>query len=428
MYQAIEAGGRLHTPEDALDRALNLGRFLSGQDAYFSYPGATHEVSGPGPPVTPGTVMSLSKSDGKVASRVDIVPRDEEAMERYGPQFQVRPTDDDAGRAAAERLHEALREGTFVEIAHGLDVTVTRMPPGFSDLVGEQLTGTVQIGPAQHPRPRAEPWRARLRATSDEGDADLVVTMRQRDVVPDGWDDAFECEHGGLNATLLFRRHGTGGGLRWNVRYTRNDSPVRDQLAAMNFLQAASGTGELVVSASERTGSPALRFPTHPEPISEDALALLALLEDLRVIETWSGVSFTLPENISGLDARDVAVVAKLVRDRGRPVTWSNFEMAVTHARPLRSGGVVRVEFEMAANVLGRVVDLGYLRMQFSDYVVASDEPVERPKGHRVVRIEPATEASSKMVAQLVKDKTQGTRRPPPPPRRRGNRGKGRKR
>jgi hypothetical protein len=422
-YQAIEAGGRLDTPEDVLDRGLNLGRSMA-RDAYFAYPMAIHEVDVQGTGVAPGTVMSVIRSDGTASSRVDIVPLDEEAMERYGPQFEMRPTDDDAGKAAAGRLQEALRSGASVEIEQGLDVTTTRMPPAFEYLVGDRLTpGIVRVGPAERVRRKAAPWLARLRAVSDEGTASLDVLLRQRDDVPEGWDDAFNGEVGGLSATLLFRHRGAGGELRWGFRYSRDRSPVREQLAAMTFLRAAGGTGELVLGIGERADAPRLRFTTTVEPVSDGARALLAFLEDLRVIEEWADVAFSLPDDISAQAARRAAVVAQLVRNRGRSLTWSTFEMTVTHARPLRFGGVVRVEFEIGAEVLGRVVDLGYLQLELTDYVLVSDEPASKPTGYRTVRLEPRDEASAQVFQRLVKEKTKGTRRPPGSPRRTGNRG-----
>lgn len=53
-YQAIEAGGRLDTTGDALDRFSNIGRYLAGKDPFFRYPSAIHEPDGTGPGVTPG--------------------------------------------------------------------------------------------------------------------------------------------------------------------------------------------------------------------------------------------------------------------------------------------------------------------------------------------------------------------------------------
>lgn len=427
--QAIEAGGSLESPDDVLDRVLNIGGSLAGRDDFFTYPGAFHETDEDGPPLTPGTVMSFEKSDGDITSRIDIVPRDEQAMELHGPQFSVRGTNDVAGELAAQRLREALHEGAGVEIRQGLEVTFTRMPPAFADLVGEPLTAIgVQVGPAKRVRPKAAPWRARLRAVTDEGEASLDLLMRQADVVPDAWDDAFTAEYGGLTATLLFGHRGTGGELHWNIRYARNRSPVRQQLAAMTFMKVVSGTGEFVVTALDRCEAPEMRFPAMAKPIPADAHDILTFLQYARVIEQWADVELDLPDDIPAEDARDVAIVAQLIRNRGRSVTWHNFNANVSSVRPLRDGQLVRVEMGTSAKVLGQVVDLGYLRMDFTDYKLVSAEPAREHPGCFTVRIEPRSPSNARIFEQLAREKTAAKKRPPPPPRRKGNRRRTRKR
>jgi hypothetical protein len=431
--RAVAAGGPLASTEDAVDRLLNVGGFLASKDAYFSYPAATHEADGPGPPVTPGSVMSFLRSDGDVASRVDVVPRGVDAMKRYGPEFVLQPTDDEAGEQAGARLQAALREGKAVEIGEGLDVTFTRMPPGFQDVVGQRLTGgVIQLGTPTRVRPQAQPWNARLRAVTDEGEASVDVQLRQVAAVPDGWDDAFSGDYGGMMATVHFRQVGTGGELRWNFRHRRNASPVREQLAALSFLKAASGTGELLISNAAQPGLPEMRTPATGEPISDDARTLLTFLEDVRAIEEWAEVEYVLPETITGQDAWGVAQVASIVRNQGRSVTWRHLQMTVRETAPLREGRLLRLEFPAVANLLGRVVELGYTRAHFADYVVTSEQPEEGKPGHYLVTIEPAGEGDVEMFEQLVKKPTSSvtkpvTKRPPSPPRKGKGGGKGRK-
>lgn len=417
--RAIEAQGRLDTPGDALDRLLNIGGALAGNDAYFMYPAALHEPERAGPPVTPGTVMSFLKSDGRVVSRIEVVPRDDEAMELYGPQFSVRGTDDAAGELAAQRLREALSEGKTVEIEQGLEVTPTQMPPGLAELVGQPLRGVaVQVGPVKRKRTS---WRARIRAATDEGEQSLNVLMRPLDVVPDGWNDAFAGEYGGLTITLLVRRRDDQSEVRVNLRHQRNGSLVRHQLAAMRFLNAVSTSGDFAMSSIERPDSPEMLFPGMAKPTSDDARDLLVFLENVRVIEEWSDAELSLPDDITATDARDVAVVAQLVRNRGRSITWQSLEATVRSVRLLHEGRLVRVERGTMARVLGQVVDLGYLRMHLTDYRVVSKRPTAGQTEH-LVRIEPRSDASSRAFEQLAREKTDAKRRPPPPPRRKGNR------
>lgn len=426
-YQAIEAGGRLEKPEDAIDRAANLGSFLAGHDAYFSYPMASHEQGGPAPATTPGSVMSFAKGNGQVVSRVDVVPRDDEAMERYGPEFVLEPSEGEAGQRAIEQLNEALREGKGVEIEKGLDLTFTRMPPGFVDFVGERLTGhTVVFGEPERVRRPIPPWTARLHATSGEGDADIGVQLTPVVDVPEGWDTVLSGQSGGLTVTAMLRRRGEGGEMQWNVSYRRPHGPVSEWIAALRFMRVISAPGETVVTDEGPTGRPDLRIPTPAKPFPSELRALLAFLEDVRVIEEWAEVEYEVPADITGDDARSVATVAQIVRSGGREVMWNNIEVTVEAGATgtLHQGRVVRIEMAVQAKLLGRVVDLGYSRLDIGQYTVASEQPLPRQPGRVLVRIEPRSADAATTRERLTKLPTAATRRPPPPPRRKHSKAK----
>lgn len=430
VNRAIEAGARLETTEDAVDRLANIGGFLASKDAYFSYPAVTHEADGPGPPITPGSVMSVGESNGEVTSRVDVVPRDAEAMERYGPEFILQPADSAQGRAAAARLEEALRQGKPVEIGDGLDLTFTRMPPGLSPLVGQRLTGgTVRLGTPERIHLVVPAWHARLRATTDQGTASIDVVLRPTDAVPDEWDGALVGHHGAFTVTALFRKRGERGDIRWNFSYARDSSPVRELLATLNFFKILSGTGELTISDRGQSGRPELRISTPAGNLPAGPQALLALLEDVRVIEDWADVEYTLPETITGHDAYVVATIANLVRNCGRSVKWTSMEMTVpeSSADLLRKGGVLRVEQELATNLFGRLVELGYTQLDIASYTLISATPASDQADHRVVHIESKSQDGEEIFERLVKQPTPA-RRPPPSPRRRRSKHDGKRR
>lgn len=434
VYRAIEAGGRLDTPQDALDRLGNIGGFLASKDAYFSYPATTHESDEPGPPLTLGAVMSYGESEGAITRRIDIVPRDDEAMHRYGPELVIQPAEGELGERAAAQLQEALGEGKAIEIGEGLDLTFTRLPPALDDMVGKRLTGaSMRFGKPERvsTRPQAKPWKARLQANTDRGTASVDLDINQAESVPDGWDDMFEGRFGGMTATLLTRwREGQGGELRWNFTHQRDKSPVHDQLAALRFMTAFSGAGEFVVTDIGGSGRPEQRTPVEAREFGEDTDQLIAFLEDLYAIVEWADVEFELPETITGRDAHDVATIARIIRAGGRSVTWHNVEIVLDEAAlpRLREGGVMRVEHKAAAAVLGQVVDLGYARVDLPAYTVMSTTPIPDSPGIYTARVEPVSEESSKIFEQLAKVRTKEAARagrPPPPPPRRRRRGKG---
>lgn len=93
--------------------------------------------------------------------------------------------------------------------------------------------------------------------------------------------------------------------------------------------------------------------------------------------------------------------------------------------QPLRDGQPFRVEQAASSDLLGRTVELGYLRLDISDYVLTV-EPAPCEPGYIKVRIEPRPGTASVFQA-LVKEASPARKSPPPPPRKAG-RGKRKKR
>jgi hypothetical protein len=429
LNRAIEVGGRLDAARDALDRLGNIGGFLASSDAFFSYPAATHEADGAGPPPTPGSVMSIGETSEAVTRRIDVVPRDAEAMERYGPQFVLSAAEGEAGARAAAKLAAALREGTGVEIDEGLDLTFTRLPPALDDMVGRRLTGgIVQLVEPRQARRRASDFRARLTAESDLGRASLDVAVQQAEDVPDGWDDALVGHSGGMTVTMLTRRIDGGGEIRWNFQHRRNASPARSQLAALRFLRVLSGGGHFVFARSD-VGGEGLRTETTAVPLDQQAGALIAFLEKIRTIEEWAGVEYELPEVLDEKVVQSVTRVALIIAAGGQPVTWHEFEFIVDDAQlpPLQEGRGLRIERAAQAAIFGRTIPLGYLRLDLTSYVLASVATVAEQPGKSVVRIEPRAPESAQAFEALVRDAMlarPASRRPPPPPPRKRRRKK----
>lgn len=415
--QAIEAAGRLETPQDAAARLQNIGAFLSKADSYFAYPASVHDEGGSAPGVAAGAVMSYAESDGQVRSRVDIVPRDEEAMDRYGPEFALAAQEGEAGRRAAERLQAALSRGEAVEIDDGIDVTFTRMPPAFEDMVGQRLTGKVILGPSEQAR-SVPPWKAHLRATSTEGVASLDVDLEPVATPPDGWDAALTGQVAGLTVTAMLRQRAGRGELSWNFNYQRASLTVAEQVEALRFMHVVSAAGEIVVTDSGGSGRPELRMPTPEEPLAAPLGLMLTFLEDVRVIEQWADVQYDIPGDITFGVARKVAELANIIRNGGRGVTWSKSDVTIpTENVPvLRRQGVMRVEHRVGTNIFGRTVALGLTQLEITGYQVVEEHPATGKPGFSTVRIEPSSEEHAKAFERLVKQPTNAGKAPPPSP------------
>jgi hypothetical protein len=390
-YQAIEAGGRIDTAEEVLDRLSNLGGVLAAKDAFFSYPASTHEAQGPAPSLAPGTVISLATSDGTVASRIDAVPRDAEAMSRYGPEFALKATEGEEGKAAAERLENALRAGEPAEITGGLDLTFTRLPPGLADLEGRTITGgTIRLGapvPVSVPIP---PWDAEFAAHSDAGAGSVRLMLRPTDSAPEGWDGALQGRRGGLTATASFRRVGEGGQINWNFNFARDASPVAEQLRTVRFLHALSGKGDVTITDRGPSRRPQESIPTRGVEPSHQLRALTALLEDLDSIERRADVKFSLPETITEHELRAIAAVAAMVRNEGADITWRDAELTMpgSSAEALRDAPPLRVEQDLGARILGQEFALGKTQVDLADYTLASITPTPEDAEFVSVRLE----------------------------------------
>jgi hypothetical protein len=403
--------GRLHSTVQEL---TGVGEVLSKSDTFFSYPATTHESEGPAPPITPGTVISVSETAGAVTSRIDAVPRHGDALARYGPQFTLSATDDEAGARATASLAAALREGQALEIGEGMDLTFDRLPPLFEHLVGQRLTGgALKIGEARRVRRPIPDWDAVLRAETEGGTSSVRVRLRQAEEVPDGWDDAAVGRFGGLTATVSWRERNGKGELSWNFKHQRDASPVREQLAALQFLDALSRGGELVVVDRGKSNRPDVRTPCPPAEVAPEGRTLLTFLEDVRTLEIWTGREFVLPDELSWEEAQQIATLATIVRNRGRPVTWNEARLTVAQAtlEQLGTGKLMTIEQNTSVIIFGTQVEFGSVRTELPAYDVTSAEPATEAPGYVDVRIAPSDSTSAEIFERITK-----VSKPPPPP------------
>ncbi len=437
IARALTAQGPLATTEDALNRLTPVGAFLTSEDAYFSYPAATHETGGAAPPVTPGAIMSVASVEGKVTNRIDAVPRDEEAVERYAPEVLLRTTADDAGERAANLLRGALERGESVRLDSGVEVSIINLPPGLEGVAPEHVVGgIVELGPAEGTRsPPPPPWLAYLQIETDEGQADLEVLLEPGGDAPEGWDHVLVGSYAGLEVRAVFRRRGDGGQIRFDFRYSfQTTAALHDRVEALHALRALHGEGVLVVADRGKSGRPDVRIATARSEFSEEWTALTAFVEDLSSISEWAKREVRLPEVVDRDTVRTIATVAREIREGGQLVRWSKVEPVVTSEglSQLREGGQLLLEQTIAVQIGDQLVDLGFTRMVIDEYRIA--EAVEQDGGYRV-RVEPPDIESAEVFRTLHRPQKQRRRRPPESPRkaakkskRRGNRKHGRPR
>lgn len=414
------SGSQPRDTHDVFEHLESVGDYLNKRDGYFSYPAVTHDTGGPAPPITPDAVVSFEQTSGINTSRIDAVPITDDAMRHYGPELVVRPDKGPAGETAARLLRSALEDGATVEIGEGITVEFTRMPPAFAEIIGRPITGRVRVGPAEPSPQPLRLWQARLQTTTDRGRAAVEVDLRVSDHPLPGWDIQMTGRYGGMAVTASVRRRVDHAEVLLGFEFARDHSPLGAQVAALRFLYAVSGAGRLVITDRDGSAHPQLEFSTESSEVGDDERNTLAFLEDVLVLQEWTGIEFEIPEEVSSDGVYAVARVAHMVRERGRLVRWHHWTATVRADRLqlLQGGdGRIRVAHSVSTSVLGQDVDLGNTAIEFRDYVVVSAIPSRTRDGFLDIRIEPASGESQEAYQHLFRGSipTRLPRRLPPP-------------
>ncbi len=101
----------------AFEAAAEVNEIL-GPDEHFDYLPTSGRTGGPQHAPIQGTIMSVTSEGDRTTTRIDAVPRSQDAMRLYAPEGVVStPTDDDAGRRAAEQFAKAVKDGSSVEVS-----------------------------------------------------------------------------------------------------------------------------------------------------------------------------------------------------------------------------------------------------------------------------------------------------------------------
>jgi hypothetical protein len=385
MLRAIRARGELETADDAIERSRPVGEFLKGHDPFFTYPAASYEdgydLSG-----HPEAVMSVFATESGVTERIDAVPRDNEALERYPTTVRFSFTEDPAGRRAGEAMHKALRENRAFEGEERIETTFENVPPLFEEKVGKVERARVVLTPK---KPVPAPWVAEMNARSDRWRETVTMNVEIIDPPPEGWDIAFEGQYAGLTLSILAAWRGTHGEQKFNWRREASSAPADDQARALRFIAAMHGPGEFVMRDLVG-GRPELRQKLEPTEVEDLTVALLELMENVVVIEDWSGETIAIPESFTGQDAHDVAIAAARVRTRELPVTFTDATIDVLPEaiEDLRAGRPVKIEQTIGVYVFGREVPLGRGQLMLPPYEIEDLGPGE-VEGTRKIILRP---------------------------------------
>jgi hypothetical protein len=419
IERAALAKGELSTVGDALERMNPIGGFLAGSDPYFSYPAAIYEAGEAAKtPVAEGAVMSVEQPSGALIARIDVVPRDEEALELFRPKGTITfPVE------TYERLQEAVRRGEATS-AEGLEVTFEQLPPALSEDIGKPMVGTVSFEPDRSRAPK--PWDARF--VGRLGDLSETVDAKLEPAAPpSGWDGCLEGGFAGLSVRFLFRRRGEGGQMAVNYSYRLGEASARDQLKVLRFLDIVSEPGSTMQVVDKKDRERELLFDGGALDDDADTSALMAFFECIVEIESWTGERIPVkPADFTDENFRQATSIAAAIRRKGFKARFEQVELALPEENlgVVESGRELVIEQGFGGKVFGKEVDLGQARVQVDEYRVehlGKDE-----EGHYRVRLRPVDEESAEVFQHIAPPRR--TRRPPPPPRKKKSRGRSKRR
>ena len=191
------------------------------------------------PPQAENVIVRQTKEENGGRVVIDAVPLTTKAAEQFSVSGKMIPVEDKDGMRAQVLLAEAMKWHVGVEISRGLEVSFDSFPPG--------LAGTAQEFKEAQPRVVLEPqaewsWPVVLHVETDRGEARTQVSLR-RVPAEEGWQQTLR---GSFHNLSISMNMGSGKGqteFRWRLHPT--DASVRDRLAALDFLYAASGAGKL---------------------------------------------------------------------------------------------------------------------------------------------------------------------------------------
>jgi hypothetical protein len=398
LMQAIRAAGPLETGDDARDRLRAVAEWLASHDPFFSYPLHTRETGIAGPGLTPGAVIAIEEIGPDVTNRIEAVPRNEAAMDEYGPAGTLLFEGTEAGRRALETFQRAFESGEKVTISEGVGLRFERLPPLMKSHVSDDPMDGVEItiGPSAPTPPRR--WPARLVARSDAGTGEIEIDLEPVQP-PASCDGALQGSRGGLTATLLFQRAPTPG-VKFNFNFSYDSTlPVVDQLAATTTLVALHGRGRLKIHATDGSRREPFVLDFDGGALPPFFVVLHRLLGDVRLIEEWVGTTLSLPRSISREEMVGIAELAYIIRHGQSRMNFDEvtLELPAEKYKPFTEGvpGALRMVLPLRVNLFGHELPVGHLVGELAPSEIKMARVMAVPNADPptwLVRLEPATE------------------------------------
>lgn len=394
LSRAQEAQGILDNADDVHDRLAPVGEFLATRDAFFLYPASTFEPGAAEQGVPEGTMLSMYEWHDESVTRVDAVPRDEDAASRYGPRGRITFPSGGEREATAEKIAFAIHNHVPFTAPEGTTLTFDRLPPFLASEVGEPIEGRIDLIPT---RPRRPDLKVRLIAREDAQTASLDVTLRQAVRVPPEWDEVWEGAYGSFRMQMLLRTREPGTltvNYGWNWDRTASISAQAKLLRFIDLVER----GAALSLAERRSSKEEMVLGAVKAMAESDTTPLARFVENLLVIERWTRCELSpVPDDVSDEEVHTVAQVAALIRGRGDSVRLDSARLDVDAeglAR-LKQGGRLAIIHEIRPQIFGAEVDVGRLWFTTTQYAVAYLGPASA--GRTPIRISTPGEVSRRL-------------------------------
>jgi hypothetical protein len=379
LRDAAASGGPLETADDIASRLAAIAEFLDKQDPYFAYSLSTRPRWIP-PPVVPGSVLARETLLGDNVERMDVIPRNTDALTKFAPEMQIMFEDSARGRAAAAELESVVLHGGELELPVGAWAEFTRLPKLFESDMGGRLEDVRIIVPQESIHARLV---IRTDMTTISRDIELV-----RARPPKGWEAYMSAAPPGAELEIMLRRKKSGGGqARFNWKLVAEASN-RDRLGALDVTVAIAQPGTLVIER-RADGVELFRQSLRKRRLPAWVTSLQTVLAAVVEIEEWSGNAVTLPEELTREDLQDLAEVAYIIRSRGSKMRFGSVDLSIPPEKVAWDYERYRLRIEQPAQfrLFGEVIDLGFLvgELEAVATVGAPDEDGILP-----VRLEPA--------------------------------------
>ncbi len=409
LVEAIRAGGPFQTAGDAVVRLGAAASWLAKHDPFYSYLTTQRESDIGATPLNPRAIMAVERGDGTIVERIEVIPRNVEAIEGRTPGAVMRFQQTEAGAEAFRRVREALTRHESLNVGEGVEVEFTNLPEAVERFAGDRTTGEVRvtITPAVI---EPLPWPATLLTTSSAGEQRFDIDLVPITPTP-GWLHEFSGLRSGLRISIRLAE--TDGELRGQMQWQYDSDPAAnaaENFAVTGLLLAVHQDGELQVR--DRSG----QRPPLPVKLSRRELPYgldgwHRLLGELALIEEVIGARIAVPDDLANDDIGAVYQLAAILRSGESRMTFTSIELVQSpeaNAAFLKATGPVRLATAVVAEMFGQRILAGYLSGEIVDWEISS-QAIDRETGTIRLTITPTSEQSRNPVFTFSRQKPQAS-------------------